>query len=136
MTHLPDKERDPGDFRTDGYRHSFRCAWDGIRHMWRTQRNFRTHIIILVLVAAAGIYFHLSREEWLIILLTSTLMLLAEGLNTAIEEAVNLFSDNRYHPTARIAKDVAAASCLLTACFAVLIGLVVFVPKILNRPGF
>ena len=75
------------------------------------------------------LYFKIERTEWLSITLVAALVLSAEAMNTAIEFVVDLVSPD-YHPLAGKAKDVAAAAVLLAAFGAIIVGLIVFVPKI------
>lgn len=82
-----------------------------------------------MVAALLGAVLRIDRYEWLILLLTITMVLAAEGVNTAVEAAVDLASPG-YHPLAKIAKDVGAGTVLLTAIASVLIGLVLFVPHL------
>jgi diacylglycerol kinase (ATP) len=80
-------------------------------------------------VTALGFGLGIERGEWLALILTIALVLAAEGVNTAVEATVDLASPG-YHPLARTAKDVAAGTVLLTAVAAVLVGAVIFVPRL------
>ncbi len=108
---------------------SFRYAFAGIDHLFRTQRNAQIHVAISIAVVIAGLLFRIERLEWLALILTIMLVLAAEGINTAIEAVVDLASPQR-HPLAKIAKDVAAGTVLLSAIGAVIIGMLVFLPRI------
>ena len=72
----------------------------------------------------------IDRNEWLTLTLMITIVLAAEGVNTAIEAAVDLASPT-YHPLAKIAKDVGAGTVLLTAVASVIVGLLLFLPHLL-----
>ena len=72
----------------------------------------------------------LDRFEWLVLTLTIAIVLAAEGINTALEAVVDLASPD-YHPLAKIAKDVGAGTVLLTAIAAVIVGLLLFLPRLL-----
>ena len=108
---------------------SFGYAFKGIATLFISQPNARIHAAVLSLVILAGFYFQIERSEWLTIVLISALVLSAEAMNTAIEFVVDLVSPD-YHPLAGKAKDVAAAAVLLAAFGAVVIGLIIFLPKI------
>ena len=108
---------------------SFRYAFAGIRYLLWTQRNAKIHSALGLVAAALGLALGLDRYEWLALLLTITMVLAAEGVNTAVEAAVDLAAPG-YHPLAKIAKDVGAGTVLLTAIASVLIGLVLFVPHL------
>lgn len=107
---------------------SFRYAFKGIADLFRTQANARIHLLLAVLVTAAGMYLGLSRMEWALIALCIGAVMAMEALNTAIEYLTDLVSPE-YHPLAGKAKDAAAAAVLLTAFCAAIVGLIIFLPK-------
>jgi diacylglycerol kinase (ATP) len=109
---------------------SFRYAFAGIGYLLWTQRNAKIHTAIGVIAVALGFVLRIERGEWLALVLTIVLVLAAEGVNTAVEAAVDLASP-AYHPLAKIAKDVAAGTVLLTAIGAVIVGLILFLPHLL-----
>ena len=104
---------------------SFRFAFAGLAHLWRTQRNFRIEVGIGVAALFAGLLARLERWEWVALLLTIALVLVLEALNTTLENAVTLASPN-VDPRAKAAKDVAAAAVLVAAIASVAIGLLIF----------
>ena len=108
---------------------SFRYAFEGIGYLFRTQRNAQIHGIISIIIVLFGVGFQISQAEWLAIVLAIMIVLGAEGANTAIEAIVDLVSPS-YHPLAKIAKDVAAGSVLLAALGAVVIGMIIFLPRL------
>ncbi|MGG1553067.1 MULTISPECIES: diacylglycerol kinase [Paenibacillus] len=107
------------------WRRSFRYAYEGIKYALDTQRNMKFHFCVAFLVLFAALFIHLSKTDILFILLAVTLMIVTELINTAVEKAVDLAMPDQ-HPLAKIAKDVAAASVLVSAGFAVVVGLIVF----------
>ncbi len=108
---------------------SFKHASDGILHNFRTQPNFRIHLIAAIVAIVLGIYFQLAQLEWLVLLFTIVLVIITEMLNTALESIIDLLSPNQ-HLAAKIAKDTAAGMVLLSTIAAVIVGLVVFLPKV------
>ena len=106
---------------------SFSYAIEGIRTAMREQ-NFRFHLLSAVIVIVAGLFTGLSLMEWIVIVLVITLVIGAELLNTAIERVVDLASPD-YHPLAKQAKDIAAASVFVFAVCSVIIGMLIFLPK-------
>lgn len=113
------------------HRVSFKHAFDGIIYAVRTQPNFRFHLLATTVVVLLGIYFSVSPIEWLILVFTINTVLVAEMVNTSIESMVDLITLER-REDAKIAKDVSAAMVLISATLAVIIALIVFLPKILN----
>ncbi|WNR46389.1 diacylglycerol kinase [Paenibacillus roseipurpureus] len=112
-----------GGFRK--WRSSFRYAYEGIKYALDTQRNMKFHFTVAFLVLLAALLIHLSKTDILFILLAVTLMIVTELINTAVEKAVDLAMPDQ-HPLAKIAKDVAAASVLVSAVFAVVVGMIIF----------
>jgi len=104
-------------------------AFRGLHVFWKTTRSLRTHVVAAVLVIFFGFYFKVSSFEWIALIFAIGLVLVTEALNTAIEIDIDLTSPD-YHPFARDTKDVAAAAVLLSVFTAVVIGLIVFLPKI------
>lgn len=109
---------------------SFGYAFSGLKYAFSTQPNFRIHSAVLLLVVIAGWALTISLNEWFCILLVSGLVLVTELLNTAIEVLVNLVSPG-YHEKAKIIKDVSAGAVVLACFIAVIIGLVIFLPKLI-----
>ena len=109
---------------------SFRYAFRGIGFMIKTQHNFWVHLGITILVVAAGLFFRISLNDWMLIILAIGLVLSAETFNTAIEQLTDLVHPDT-HPVAGRVKDVAAGAVLLAALAAAFIGLLIFVPKIM-----
>jgi diacylglycerol kinase (ATP) len=116
--------------RADSLAASFRYAFAGLGYLLWTQRNAKIHSVIGLAAVTLGILLGLDRFEWLVLALTIAIVLAAEGINTALEAAVDLASPD-YHPLAKIAKDVGAGTVLLTAIAAVIVGLLLFLPRLL-----
>jgi len=109
---------------------SFHNALVGIKTAYKSQRNFRVHIFVAIFAIIFGIFLKVSIIEWLILILTILVVLVSEMFNTAIEFTVDLFS-GEYSKQAKRAKDVSAAGVLITAFFAIVIGVIIFLPKLL-----
>lgn len=114
---------------------AIRCAGNGILYTLRTQGNTWLYGFLSLLVIGLAFALKLSQAEILWILAAVFAVWVTELLNTAIETLVDLTTPQQ-HPLARIAKDVSAAAVLLTAIFAVLVGLMVFGPPLLRFLGF
>lgn len=110
---------------------SFARAGRGIAILFKTTPNAWVHLAILVCAIAGGLYFAISRIEWMMLALAAGLVLSAEAFNTAIEIDIDLTSPE-YHPAARDTKDVAAGAVLLASFAALIIGLLIFVPHLLG----
>jgi len=119
----------------DRFKFSFRNALIGIKTAYKSQKNLRVHIFIGFLVIIFGVFLKVSIVEWLILLITILVVVITEMFNTALEFTVDLFS-TEYSRQAKKAKDVSAAGVLITAVFAILIGIIIFLPKLLNHINF
>jgi diacylglycerol kinase len=108
---------------------AFRYAFYGIQHLFTTQRNAQIHGVSALCVIILGGLLNLARWEWLVLIITITMVLAAEGFNTAIEATVDLASSAR-HPLAKTAKDVAAGTVLICAIGAVCVGCTIFIPHL------
>ncbi|MCP3893477.1 diacylglycerol kinase family protein [Bacteroides sp.] len=106
---------------------SFGYAAKGIGNVLCCEHNIWIHLIITLLVVAAGFFFDIQRGEWIALVLCIGLVLAAETFNTAIERLVDLVSPNR-HPLAGEVKDIAAGAVLICAIAAAVVGLIVFIP--------
>ena len=104
---------------------SFYFAFCGLGHLFRTQRNARIELAIGIGACALGFWFRITTTEWCVLVLTIAVVLILEGLNTALEAAVDLASPD-VHPLAKTAKDVAAAMVLIAALASIVIGVLIF----------
>lgn len=110
---------------------SFNHAFRGIAVIFKTQHNAWVHAVVGVVVIVLGFWLHISHLEWGVLVLAITAVIAAEGFNTALEIDIDLTSPDE-HPYARDTKDVAAGAVLLTVCGAVAVGLIIFLPKVVN----
>lgn len=106
---------------------SFKNAFRGIILLVRSERNFQIHIVALLVVIGAGIYFNISSSEWCLVLLISAVVMGLEGLNSAIEKLCDEVSLERKESIRNI-KDIAAGAVLLSALIAIVIAAFVFLP--------
>lgn len=112
--------------------HSFRYAFQGWHHVLSTQPNAWIHAIISVAVIALGIWLQIPARDWAILVLTFVIVWVGEFINTALEAVVDMTMPEP-HPLAKVAKDVAAAAVLIAAAGAVLIGLLILGPPLLDK---
>lgn len=103
----------------------FKVAVEGLWDAIRKERHMKIHLAMTTVVLIAGWIFAITKLEWVLLLLTIALVLTAELINTAIERTVDLVTAD-YHPLAKAAKDIAAGAVMVTAVFAVIIGVIIF----------
>lgn len=108
---------------------SFNNAITGIIDTVRTERNMKIHLIVALGILIVSFFFDISKYEFLILVVTITMVIAAELINTAIEAAIDM-TTNYYHPLAKIAKNAAAGAVLVAAISAVLVGYVIFWDKL------
>lgn len=108
----------------------FGFAFKGLFYACKTQLNFRVHLFCAAIAITLGWYLKISSAEWLWIILSIGMVLLTEIINTAIELLVDLVSPD-YNEKAGHIKDMCAAAVLVTAITALVIGIVIFLPKLI-----
>lgn len=111
------------------FKFSFRNAFSGIMTAYKSQRNLRIHFMVGIFVILLAWILQVSFIEFSILLFAILTVIISELLNTAIEFTIDLVSPN-YNLEAKKAKDVSAAAVLISAVFAILIGIFIFGPKI------
>lgn len=109
---------------------SMEFAITGIVTAFKEERNMQKHAISAFLATIAGVVFGISAIEWLFLLLAIFLVITFEIINSAIENVVDLASNYHFSMLAKNAKDMAAGAVLVISGYAVLTGLIIFLPKV------
>ena len=104
---------------------SVRCASNGIRYAFATERNIRVHLLVFILVLISSIVLEISKIEFLLILAVSALNFSLELVNTAIERLADKVSPE-YNEQIGVVKDVMAGAVLASSIFAIIIGFIIF----------
>lgn len=110
---------------------SFNYAGRGVKFFVSREQNAWIHITVAAFTIFAGFFFGINRMEWIAVIFCIGLVLSAEGFNTAIEYLCNVVSPQWNEDIGRV-KDVAAGSVLICAIAAGIIGLVIFIPYIID----
>src|SRR3989344_4236819 len=110
---------------------SFGYSLEGFLHALRQNSNLRIQLIVAMVVVILSIFFRINKYEMSILGVVILLVISSEMINTAIEEMVNLITQE-HRKEARIAKDVAAGMVLVAAVGSVIIGSIIFTPYILK----
>ena len=113
---------------------SFKYDFEGILQAYVGEQNLKIHTVIAILVIIFGFILKISYTEWLVCLVLIGLVLMAEFFNTSIEYLVDLVSPE-IHPLAKATKDTASAGVLMMAIISAIIGLIIFVPKLISFIG-
>ncbi|KKQ91937.1 MAG: Diacylglycerol kinase [Candidatus Woesebacteria bacterium GW2011_GWB1_39_10] len=109
---------------------SFSFAINGLKGIILKERNFKIQLFVGVLAVILGFALKLNPAEWLNLVIIITLVLILELVNTSIEQIVDLISPE-FQEKAKIAKDVAAATVLVASIGSIIIGALLFLPKLL-----
>lgn len=110
---------------------SFIHAFNGLRIMILEEHNFRIHIIVAALVVVFGFIVHLSISEWLVLILTITMVVTLEIINSSIENLADIISPE-WNTKIKKVKDVCAAAVLIAGLASIVIGALIFIPKIMR----
>jgi diacylglycerol kinase len=109
---------------------SFKYAFNGIKEFIITEHNARIHLTATIAVTIASFIFHISTQEAVMVAIAIGMVWTAEMFNTCIEKIMDFISAEK-HPAIKSIKDIAAGAVLITSLAAFVIGLIIFIPKIL-----
>jgi diacylglycerol kinase (ATP) len=109
---------------------SFGYAFKGLAYATKSQLNFRIHLFAAALAVILGFVLNIAATEWLWIALSIAIVLLTELTNTGIETLTDLVSPD-YNEKAGHVKDICAGAVVVAALFALITGLIIFIPKII-----
>ncbi|WP_338359369.1 diacylglycerol kinase family protein [Yeosuana marina] len=106
-------------------------AFKGVVCLLKTETNIKIQIAISVFVTAMGFYFNISNIEWMLQFLVIGLVMGMEGINTAIEKMADFIHPEK-HSKIGLIKDIAAGAVFITSLSAIIIGLIIYIPKIIK----
>lgn len=105
-------------------------ATKGALKLISTEHSIMVQFSLAIVVTIAGFYFNITKTEWLFQILSIGLVMSIEGLNTAVEKVADFIHPD-YHKKIGFIKDIAAGAVLFAAITAIIIGLIIYIPKIL-----
>ncbi len=114
------------------FRDALHPALEGIGFAFTNEKSLRIQFAIFLIVLVFGLYLQISANEFAIIMGISALVFSLELINTAIERSMDVISNGEYSERIKIIKDVSAGAVLIAAIFAVVIGALIFIPKIME----
>lgn len=114
---------------------SFQYAFAGIWHTFKTQRNAQIHLVITAVILILGFILELGLVEWAVLTLTAGFVISTEMLNTVAEAAMD-YATSDFNLQVKLVKDVAAGAVLVAAITAVVVGLLILGPPLLERLSF
>ena len=107
---------------------SFKYAFAGLKTLLKEEHNSRIHLLASICVVSAGFFFETSRDEWIYIIIAIGFVVVSEIFNSAIENIADFISPKKDERIKKI-KDLSAAAVLISAVTALIIGLLIFLPK-------
>ena len=110
---------------------SFKYAFSEIVTAFKSETNMKIHFTMMMLVIIFGILLKISLNEWLVCIMLFCMVIGSEMINTAVENVVNLAMPTK-NEVAKNAKDISAGAVLVFAIGSAIIGLIIFIPKIIN----
>lgn len=105
-------------------------AFKGMILLLKTEASIQLQFLIALAVTALGFYFDISRTEWIVQLSMIAMVMSVEGLNTAIESIADFIHPEQHQQIGRL-KDIAAGAVFIAAIIAVIVGLIIYIPKFL-----
>jgi diacylglycerol kinase len=108
-------------------------ALNGLRFTFQTERNFRIHVIFMILAVLVGIYVGLSVLAWGLLVFAIGIVFVAELFNTALERLGDEIANGKRTSLIRHSKDISAAAVLISALFALLVGILILVVPLIGK---
>ncbi|CQR46880.1 Undecaprenol kinase [Paraliobacillus sp. PM-2] len=108
-----------------------RFALKGIAYAFSSEWNMRMHGFVFLTVIVSSIFFQLSSIEWILVIFVSGLVMITEIFNTVIEHLLDYLAPEK-HPTIGKIKDMAAGAVFIAALLAIVVGCIIFLPKLTN----
>jgi diacylglycerol kinase (ATP) len=108
---------------------SIRYAFNGALLLLKTEASIKIQFVIALIITALGFYYNISTTEWIVQILAIGLVMSIEGLNTAIEK-ISDFIHPEHNSKIGFIKDIAAGSVFIASVFAILIGCIIYLPKV------
>ncbi|KAA8328397.1 diacylglycerol kinase family protein [Leuconostoc carnosum] len=121
--------------RNSNFLKAMRNSLNGIWMILVRERNMRIHIVLAFLILVAGLHYGIYRADWLWVTMAVFIVIFSEFLNTIIEAVVDLVVEKKYHPLAKLAKDVAAGAVLVAVGVEIVILLLIFQPYVWRQFG-
>ncbi len=121
----------PENYKKKSFLKRVGFSFEGLKSAWENESNFKIQVVIAILVIVFGFIFHLSINQWILVVICIGLVLGAELFNTALENLADRITTD-YDPIIKTAKDISAAAVLIFAIISATIGLLIFLPKIIR----
>lgn len=130
MSNKKSNNKDVNEFKNPTFFNAMKNAIRGCSLAIKNERNIKIQIVAAIIATIMGFMFKISSVEWLVLVLTIFFVIVTECLNTAIEKTVDMIT-TKYSESAKNVKDISAGAVLFSAIASVIVGLIIFLPKIL-----
>ena len=130
MSNKKNNNNEANEFKNPTFFNAMKNAIRGCSLVVKNERNIKIQIVAAILATIMGFMFKISSVEWLVLVLTIFFVIVTECLNTAVEKTVDMIT-NKYSESAKNVKDISAGAVLFSAIASVIVGLIIFLPKIL-----
>lgn len=117
-------------FQSRSFSRSVMYALNGVRLAFRSQRNFRKHLVIAIFSLSLAFLLKVSIVEFCLILFANTFVLIMEMMNSVIEFVIDAYYKNKWAKLAKLAKDIGAGAVLVSACVSALISIIIYASKV------
>ena len=117
-------------FQSRSFKKSVTYALNGVRLAFRSQRNFRKHLVIAILTFAIAFFLRVDVIEFCIILFANVFVLVCEMFNSVIEFVIDAYYKNKWAKLAKLSKDIGAGAVLISASTSAIISLIIYAKKI------
>ena len=110
---------------------SFTYAFNGLRIVFIEEHNARIHLLAAIIAIVLGFVLQINAMEWVAIVFAIAMVLSMEIINTSIENIADFISPEKDDMIKKI-KDLSAAAVLITAIATLIVGIIIFAPKIVS----
>ncbi|MBR2068720.1 MAG: diacylglycerol kinase family protein [Candidatus Gastranaerophilales bacterium] len=117
-------------FQSRSFSRSVMFALNGVRLAFRSQRNFRKHLVIAIFALSLAFLLRVSVIEFCIILFANAFVLIMEMINSVIEFVIDAYYKNKWAKLAKLSKDIAAGAVLISACTSAMIAFLIYGSKV------
>ena len=119
------------NWKNSNFIDALKASINGIKIVFTNERNFKIQLVFGILAIIAGIVLKISLQEFAIIAISIFIVFISEFFNTAIENVLDIVS-LEYNEKTKMAKDVAAGAVTFSAILSIIIGIIIFLPKIIE----
>ncbi len=113
-------------FQSRNFNKSVMYALNGVRLAFKSQRNFRKHLVIALLTFSIAFFLRISLIEFCIIIFANMFVLVVEMINSVVEFIIDAYYRNKWAKLAKLSKDIAAGAVLISAVVSVTISFLIF----------